>query len=659
LLLTTGAAAAVILIAISSASAVTEPGAGPSLSGPAATCPNVANTPTFTIAYGPVQIDGVDAPVGTVVEAVSPREEIVGCFEVTSAGHYGAMYVYGEDQSVAPPIPGMKDGEPVTFRVNGLAATASPALLWHNDRASHLAELTARSPGQYLAEYYNNRYLSDSPTFTRREDPPINYDWGNGGPGNGVESDNFSVRWAGAFRFDAGTYTFTAVADDGVRVWVDGGSPIIDAWKDQPPTEYGSARTLTAGQHEVKMEYYEHTVGAVARLNWNVGDPLAGYTFCANEYQRCSFSGAKDVAYGADGRFTYKTNITDGIDCTNAVFGDPIPGVYKACYTRPSAPPTADFYAAPVSGGSPLTVTFHNTSTGSYSTCSWNYGDGSTLGTSCAASHTHTYTSAGRYTVSLTIEGTGAAASTKTRADYITVGLQPSQYLAEYFNNRDLSGSPTFARYEDAPIDYDWGNGGPGNGIGNDNFSARWTGRFHIDAGTYAFIARSDDGIRVWLGNDQIINSWVDRSPTEDRVIRTVVDGDYDLRVEYYERGGGAVAQFRWEQAGGCLIESSHPYRDNYNNTWTLTNPDASAAATRIHFSRLETEAGYDYVRVRDANGNQINRFDGVHASGEWSSTVSGRIVKVQLTSDDGVTAWGFCVDRIETVGAGLPPAAE
>jgi hypothetical protein len=63
-------------------------------------------------------------------------------------------------------------------------------------------------------------------------------------------------------------------------------------------------------------------------------------------------------------------------------------------------------------------------------------------------------------------------------------------------------------------------------------------------------------------------------------------------------------------------------------------------------------------VYVRDANSNRINRFDGIHASGEWSSTVPGRIVKVQLTSDDGVTAWGFCVDRIETVSAGQPSAA-
>lgn len=63
----------------------------------------------------------------------------------------------------------------------------------------------------------------------------------------------------------------------------------------------------------------------------------AGYTFCANENQRCNFSGTKDVAYGANGSFNYKYNITGGIDCNNGTFGDPISGVGKACYTKDSS----------------------------------------------------------------------------------------------------------------------------------------------------------------------------------------------------------------------------------------------------------------------------------------------------------------------------------
>jgi len=54
---------------------------------------------------------------------------------------------------------------------------------------------------------------------------------------------------------------------------------------------------------------------------------------CANEGGICSFSGVKTVIYGANGRFAVKTNISSSINCTNAVFGDPIGGVVKQCFT--------------------------------------------------------------------------------------------------------------------------------------------------------------------------------------------------------------------------------------------------------------------------------------------------------------------------------------
>jgi hypothetical protein len=64
--------------------------------------------------------------------------------------------------------------------------------------------------------------------------------------------------------FTAGTHTFTATADDGVRVYLDG-TLVIDQWKDQSATTYTAPRTVTAGNHEVKVEYYENGGDAVAK----------------------------------------------------------------------------------------------------------------------------------------------------------------------------------------------------------------------------------------------------------------------------------------------------------------------------------------------------------------------------------------------------------
>jgi Domain of unknown function (DUF1929)/Bacterial Ig domain len=68
--------------------------------------------------------------------------------------------------------------------------------------------------------------------------------------------------------------------------------------------------------------------------------PPSDWTFCANEHERCNFTGTQEVRYGANGTFTAPRTFTDGVDCSNAVFGDPLPGVVKHCERRaPSSSP--------------------------------------------------------------------------------------------------------------------------------------------------------------------------------------------------------------------------------------------------------------------------------------------------------------------------------
>ncbi len=66
--------------------------------------------------------------------------------------------------------------------------------------------------------------------------------------------------------------------------------------------------------------------------------PPDGWTFCANENGFCGFSGTKDVRYGANNTYASGT-FTDGVACTNAVFGDPIAGVAKHCDVKDATTP--------------------------------------------------------------------------------------------------------------------------------------------------------------------------------------------------------------------------------------------------------------------------------------------------------------------------------
>jgi PKD repeat protein len=94
-----------------------------------------------------------------------------------------------------------------------------------------------------------------------------------------------------------------------------------------------------------------------------------------------------------------------------------------------TAVPGAEFTGTPLSGAAPLAVQFTHTSPSILSSCNWTFGDGTSQsfsfspGTSSTCpTVTHTYTTAGSYTVSLRVtKATNGWSNTKTKANYIQV----------------------------------------------------------------------------------------------------------------------------------------------------------------------------------------------------------------------------------------------
>ena len=130
-----------------------------------------------------------------------------------------------------------------------------------------------------LGEYFNDpNNGSHFVTFVRgRLDPTVNFDWPSSSPAAGVSADNFSVRWTGQVQAPVtGNYTFTTMADDGVRLWVNN-VLIVDNWVDQAVTTRTSAPVaLVAGTlYTIRMEYYEHAGLATAQAAVVVSRPGA------------------------------------------------------------------------------------------------------------------------------------------------------------------------------------------------------------------------------------------------------------------------------------------------------------------------------------------------------------------------------------------------
>ncbi len=118
-------------------------------------------------------------------------------------------------------------------------------------------------------------------------------------------------------------------------------------------------------------------------------------------------------------------------------------------------------------------------------------------------------------------------------------------WKGEYFNNRELEGKPVLTR-QDPVIDFDWGRDSPGSGVSKDDFSVRWTGKVEFEAAVYRFEAYVDDGVRLWVDGQLIIDEWEDGSARKVTGEIGLGKGGHDIRLEYYERSYDARVRLTW-----------------------------------------------------------------------------------------------------------------
>jgi len=126
---------------------------------------------------------------------------------------------------------------------------------------------TRGTEGGVTARYFKGKSLAGTPVLTRTE-RTIDNNWGSAEVAPGL-ADDVSARWTANLEAPfTETYTFTTTSDDGVRLWLDG-KLIIDNWTDHGTTDNSARVNLVAGQiYALRMEWYDNTGGAVARLFW-------------------------------------------------------------------------------------------------------------------------------------------------------------------------------------------------------------------------------------------------------------------------------------------------------------------------------------------------------------------------------------------------------
>jgi hypothetical protein len=119
------------------------------------------------------------------------------------------------------------------------------------------------------------------------------------------------------------------------------------------------------------------------------------------------------------------------------------------------------------------------------------------------------------------------------------VGLRGDYYTGVNFDKLVLTRL-------DPQVDFPWGGNPPDDAVGGSNFSVRWTGDFSAQfTETYTFYTISDDGVRLWVDGKLILENWTPHGDAENIGTIDLVAGQfYSIVLEYYQGGGGSIAQF-------------------------------------------------------------------------------------------------------------------
>ena len=124
--------------------------------------------------------------------------------------------------------------------------------------------------------------------------------------------------------------------------------------------------------------------------------------------------------------------------------------------------------------------------------------------------------------------------------------------LGVYHASPGSGSSPNFGsrvgQRIDPTINFDWGSSSPGLGVPSNDFQIRWTGFLHTkNGGNYIFRTHSDDGARLWIGDDLIIDAWREGAGDVFSNQQTLQpDTLYTIKMEYYENQTFARARLYW-----------------------------------------------------------------------------------------------------------------
>ncbi|WP_309240455.1 MULTISPECIES: PA14 domain-containing protein [unclassified Caldibacillus] len=389
---------------------------------------------------------------------------------------------------------------------------------------------------KWVGEVYSNQNLQGMPYII--EANSINYNWQNGSPIWGVPSDNFSVRFQRNINItESGIYKLNISADDGVRVYIDN-QLYIDSWIQSAGYQPYQYVNLSKGVHSVKVEYYEATGLAKVQFslepiefdyyektrdvfhNWGTNSPAQGIP-------ADNFTALFDQSGYYDGNEYFGVTYAD--DGVRLLLNDE----RKIDRWSASAGQIDTAFLGQISG---------------YNNVETQYME----------------------------QGNNA---------FIASNIVPvGNWVAYYYNNINLSGYPVnktvVSSESNGNLYQNYGLNAPLANVNADNFSARFVTLKHLSEGTYKIKTNSDDGIRVLVDGEVVIDRWTAGNNVEDTAKITIKNKNtsnanekdvHVIEVQYLELTNNSKFEFSIQPYTGSTISVKYTnYNRNFNDVLTI-----------------------------------------------------------------------------------------
>lgn len=449
-----------------------------------------------------------------------------------------------------------------------------------------------------MAEYYEKNILED--LVFKRIDNKVDFDWGSSSPDPEIKKETFSVRWTGKVQPQyTDEYTFYTLTNGGVRLWIDG-KKIINDWEgNQERENNGKIKLKAKEKYDVVMEYCSYGGGAKVKLYWS------------SEEQE------KEIIPQAQ------------------LYSLPeVPSVITAAVTDTEV--TLSWQAA--LGAASYDIEKDGEMISSITDLDYEF-------TELTPDTQYTYRI--RAVNSLGHSEWSEAIVVSTLPEETSQKVAGNGIKGEYYKEKDFT-KLLIVRNDDT-VNFNWSSSSPDPVIPQDKFAVRWTGMVKAKyTGTYTFYTFTDDGVRLIINGQLLIDGWGKKGERENTAQISLEAGKkYDIVMEYCQNKDLAKAMLYWSSAGQPkqIIPKAQLYRipdvpeniaavsTSTKNTftwdavtgaeWYEIEADGAVVNTGLDTAYIHTgllpNTGYTY-RVRASNEAGI---------GEWSK------LKTKYTAPD------------------------